>query len=401
MAKVLDRQMFHGLLEGAPVAMIIVDTKGIMTLVNAQTELLFGYSSAALVGKPVEILMPERYRSRHPEHIQGFMSSPHTRPMGTGMDLWGRRRDGTEFQIEIALIPMSTGDTTVVTAVIQDITDRKLAEESRAKNVLLDLENQRIKEANKLKSRFLAHMSHELRTPLNAIIGFGEILHDGQVDPASPQHLEFLGDILTSARHLLQLINDILDLAKVEAGQIEFRPIHFQVSSVVNEVCGIVRITAEERRIHMEAEVAPDLDATLDPSRLKQVLYNYVSNALKFSPVGGRVVIRAFASGTHELRIEVEDNGKGISEQGMKSLFREFVQLEPHLGGTGLGLTLTRMLVEAQGGTVGATSTVGAGSVFYAVLPRHLPRGKEASANARNKETSHPQADLAPPPSHA
>lgn len=368
-----DREMFHGLLEGAPVAMVIVGTDGRMSLVNAQTELLFGYTSAELVGQPVEVLMPERYRSRHPEHIRGFMRSPHTRPMGTGMDLWGRRRDGTEFRLEIALIPMSTGDDTVVTAVIQDITDRKLAEESRAKNVLLDIENQRIKEASQLKSRFLAHMSHELRTPLNAIIGFGEILLDGQVDPASPQHNEFLGDILTSARHLLQLINDILDLSKVEAGQIEFRPERIDLLNVIGEACGIVRIAAEEKRIRMAIDVEQGLDATLDPSRLKQVLYNFLSNALKFTQVGGRVAVRAMAvEGGDKLRIEVEDNGKGISEEGLKSLFREFVQLEPGMGGTGLGLTLTRMLVEAQGGWVGVNSSVGRGSLFFAVLPRHM-----------------------------
>ncbi|HSD89385.1 MAG TPA: response regulator, partial [Kofleriaceae bacterium] len=216
----------------------------------------------------------------------------------------------------------------------------------------------------------------ELRTPLNAILGFAELLHDGQVDPSSPQHKEFLGDILTSGRHLLQLINDVLDLAKVEAGKLDFRPERVDVSRLIAEVVAITRTIASTKKIAVEATVDRSIDqVTLDPSRFKQVAYNYVSNALKFTPDGGRVVIRILPDAGGWFRLEVEDTGVGIEAADLGRLFIEFQQLDGSSGkrhqGTGLGLALTRRLVEAQGGTVGVRSVPGKGSVFHATLPRN------------------------------
>ncbi|MCU7729311.1 ATP-binding protein [Actinoplanes sp. KI2] len=256
---------------------------------------------------------------------------------------------------------------------LNDDLEHKVAE----RTLELQIATAHAEAADRVKSTFLAQMSHELRTPLNAIIGFGEILYDRQVDPSSPQAQEFLGDILTSGRHLLQLVNDILDLSKIEAGGWVFRPESMDVSAVVGEVCGIVRTAAAEKHIRVEAEVEPGLDATLDPARFKQVLYNYVSNALKFTPERGRVVVRVRAEDPDRLRLEVEDTGVGIAPDDIARLFAEFVQLDPGkdrvLGGTGLGLALTQRLVEAQGGSVGVTSELGKGSLFFAVFPRHGP----------------------------
>ncbi|TMQ07408.1 MAG: response regulator [Deltaproteobacteria bacterium] len=227
-----------------------------------------------------------------------------------------------------------------------------------------------------VKSEFLANMSHELRTPLNAIIGFAELLHDGQVPPDSPTHKEFLGDILTSGRHLLQLINDILDLAKVEAGKLEFRPERVEVPKLVGEVVAILRTSAAHKQIRIETEVDPGVAMlTIDPARLKQVAYNYLSNALKFTPSGGSVTLRIKPDDGDLFRLEVEDTGIGIAASDLGRLFVEFQQLEAGAAkrhqGTGLGLALTRRLVEAQGGSVGVKSEVGVGSTFHACLPRH------------------------------
>jgi signal transduction histidine kinase len=264
--------------------------------------------------------------------------------------------------------------------VLVDVTARRAAEELRQHSAELEARNRRIEEASRLKSEFLANMSHELRTPLNAILGFAELLHDGVVDPASPQHREFLGDILNSGQHLLQLINDVLDLAKVEAGRLELRPEPIDLSALVAEVCSILRTTAASRRITVEHQLDPALtDLVLDPSRLKQVLYNYLSNALKFTHEGGRVTIRATAEGDDRLRLEVEDDGIGIAPADLNRLFLDFQQLDGGSSkrhpGTGLGLALTRRLVEAQGGEVGVRSQPGLGSVFHAVLPRHAVAG--------------------------
>jgi signal transduction histidine kinase len=244
-----------------------------------------------------------------------------------------------------------------------------------------------IEEASRLKSEFLASMSHELRTPLNAIIGFAELLYDGQVDPASPTHKEFLGDILCSGRHLLRLINDILDLAKVEAGKLEFRPEPVDVPRLVGEVVAILGPTAAEKQVRIETQVDPSVSSlTLDPARLKQVAYNYLSNALKFTPAGGRIVLRIKPDGLDRFRLEVEDTGIGIASTDLGRLFVEFEQLEAGAAerhqGTGLGLALVRRLVEAQGGSVGVTSMVGKGSTFHACLPL-------ACAGARTSPQEH------------
>jgi signal transduction histidine kinase len=218
-------------------------------------------------------------------------------------------------------------------------------------------------------------MSHELRTPLNSIIGFAHLLHTGKAGPVAESHGEYLGDILTSARHLLQLINDVLDLAKVESGKMEFRPEPVNVAKTISEVRDILRGLASEKRVQVEVHVAPDLGGiVLDPARLKQVLYNFLSNAIKFTGETGRVTIRAAPLDAGRFRIEVEDTGIGISPDDLHRLFVEFQQLDAgsakRYPGTGLGLALTKRIVEAQGGEVGVTSTPRVGSVFHAVLPR-------------------------------
>jgi signal transduction histidine kinase len=259
----------------------------------------------------------------------------------------------------------------LVSAAVRDITDRKRMEEARRTD--LEEQNVRIQEANRLKSEFLANMSHELRTPLNAIIGFAELMYNQKVLPAD--YREYHGDILNSSRHLLQLINDVLDLAKVESGKMEFRPEAVHLPRLVGEVKDILRTLAGKNRIQLDVEVAPETqDVLLDPAKLKQVLYNYLSNAIKFSSEGGRVWIRALPEGADQFRIEVEDQGIGIAEKDLHRLFVEFQQLDSSTGkkyqGTGLGLALTKRIVEAQGGRVEVTSIPGKGSIFSAILPR-------------------------------
>jgi signal transduction histidine kinase len=233
----------------------------------------------------------------------------------------------------------------------------------------------RVVEASRLKSEFLANMSHELRTPLNAIIGFSSLLHAGKTGKLTETQTEYLGDILVSSRHLLQLVNDVLDLAKVEAGRIEAHPEAVDLARVLDEVRDILRGLAAQKRVDVTYRADPSLtEITADSRLLKQVLYNLVSNAIKFTPEQGSVLVSLTPLDGESFRIRVEDSGVGIKPQDLSRLFVEFQQLDPRgakkYPGTGLGLALTKRIVEAQGGKVSVTSRWGVGSTFCADLPR-------------------------------
>jgi PAS domain S-box-containing protein len=259
--------------------------------------------------------------------------------------------------------------------IITDTTQQRMAEEARIKARNLEAENHQILEASRLKSQFLANMSHELRTPLNAIIGFADLLYSGAVPPESPKRHDFLGHIRTSGRHLLQLINDVLDLSKVESGKFEFFPEAVHLPQLVKEVGDVLLTAIQRKRIHLAIDIDPAVsDLFIDPARLKQVLYNYLSNAIKFTPEDGHVTVRARPEGPADFLLEVEDSGIGIAAADLPRLFTEFQQLDAGYSkqhqGTGLGLALTRRLVQAQGGSVGVRSALGVGSVFHLILSR-------------------------------
>jgi signal transduction histidine kinase len=214
---------------------------------------------------------------------------------------------------------------------------------------------------------------------LNAIIGFAELMYKGKVGPLSPDHREYIGDILMSSRHLLQLINDILDLAKVESGMMEFRPEEVDAAQLTSDVRDTLRGLAAKKHLRIEIDVDEEVrTVVVDAGRVRQILYNYLSNAIKFTPAGGRIVVRITGDGPSLFRIDVEDTGVGIPPERLGRLFVEFQQLDSSAAkryqGTGLGLALTKRIAEAHGGRVAVRSTPSQGSTFSAILPRTMPR---------------------------
>jgi signal transduction histidine kinase len=229
--------------------------------------------------------------------------------------------------------------------------------------------NREVERATDAKTRFVAKMSHELRTPLNAVIGFSELMHAGRTGPLSKRQREFLGIIRGSADHLLTLINEVLDLSKIESGHLRLDPEAVDPVVIAGECVSSVRWLAADRRIRLEFEAAAVGPVSLDPSRLRQVILNFLSNAIKFSGAGGQVTLTVARDG-ERLMIAVADTGVGVAPEDQQRIFDEFVQVggSAH-SGSGLGLAVTRQIVEAQGGEVSVTSRLGFGSTFYAWLP--------------------------------
>ena len=296
---------YRKLLHTVPDAILEVDQDGRITILNEAAERMFGYTRAELLGLNVDSLVPASMRSGHAEHRASYAAHPKTRPMGTGLELQGQRKDGSLFPVEISLSPNWIEGSLHVIASVRDITERKAVEnrlrtlreqytaELTVKNEQLEARNQEVERANRLKTEFLASMSHELRTPLHTIIGFSELLSEQLEGPLTEKQQRFVGHILQDARHLLELINEVLNISKIESGRLELKPESFDFSQCVEEVMAGIRHQAATKNIQLENKNTFHDSLYADRVRIKEILYNLLNNAVKFTPEGGRVWIEA------------------------------------------------------------------------------------------------------------
>ncbi len=508
---------YQQLLDAAPDGIIVCDETSKILLVNKQVEHMFGYTREELIGSTIEKLVPISARARHGKHVSAYASAPRLRPMGSGLELHGQRKDGTELPVEISLSPVKTDAGMMITAGIRDVSDRRRLEgEAKRANAYLtsavdavenafalfdeqdrvvmvnstarhllgsalekpiigmrfdelleqalgrgvfDFSNEtrdtlfarwmtyhanpagtldvrtgtgrylRVHEhktaeqgtvtmiadvtddvqredelrharetaeaASAAKSEFLSSMSHELRTPLNAVLGFAQLLERDRKQPLSERQLERLGHVLRGGEHLLRLIDDVLDLSRIESGRISVSSEPVGVAEVLQEVVTTLEPMAARAQIAIAIPVLPELPPVVaDRTRLAQILMNFGSNAIKYGKTGGHVSLEARTHGRY-VRITVIDDGIGIPEDKRDKVFEPFQRAGQEAGpieGTGIGLTISKRLAELMKGTVGFTSVEGQGSQFWVEIPVHREVSQSAASAAAQLAATSPLA---------
>lgn len=362
-----ERQHFHALLEWAPGAVIITDTRGRIELANAEAASMFGYERDELVGSRIETLMPERFRPSHPSHRDRYLRHPRTRPMGTGLELYGLRKDGTEFPVDIMLASLDTEDGPVVTAVVRDVTEARRAEESLRSALEREREaGERLRSLDEMKDGFLEAVSHELRTPLSAVLGFALTLAREDVEFPPERRRELLERLVGGAHKLERLLSDLLDLDRLARGIVEprRRPVDLRELTlrVVEETPAVA-----DRAVHVDV---PELIADLDGPKVERILENLLANAARHTPDASPIRIHVEPLGADVL-LRVDDEGPGVPREHREALFEPFERggASGTTPGTGIGLALVRRFAELHGGRAWVEDAPAGGASFRVFLP--------------------------------
>jgi PAS domain S-box-containing protein len=356
------------ILESVPDALVIADEHGNVTYANSSAEQLFGYTRADLVGQPIELLLPARYRTMHQVHRAGYQGAPRKRPMGLGLDLAGLRRDGTEFPAEISLAPIVLDGRPCTIAAVRDVAERRRMEE-RAR--LWRKAQEEVRE----RDEFLSIASHELRTPITALQLQLQLLQRAsqRMLGGMPRPLEEkLESLERQTRRLALLVNELLDVSRMRLGKLQLRYEPLDLADVAREAAGHVEADVSRTGSQIAYDLAPS-PGRYDRLRVEQVVGNLLVNAGKFGE-GKPVVLRVRPEGEFAV-LEVSDHGIGIPLEHQARVFERFQRAVPaqNFGGLGLGLYVARQIVEAHGGTIQVSSAAGAGSTFTVRIPRDPP----------------------------
>jgi PAS domain S-box-containing protein len=388
--RAVSPELARSALDAAPDAMIIIDANGTICFANRQVGALFGYPHDDVVGQPVEFLMPQRFRERHVSHRHTYVESVRVRPMGIGLELFGRRFDGTEFPVEISLSPVVDDGRALVAAAIRDVSDRKKGEaeliEARrtadAARQTADAARESADRANQAKSRFLATASHDLRQPLQSLSLLNGALRRAITDPDASQAVAQQEQAIGA---MSRLLNTLLDISKLESGAVKPDPADFAVSTLFEELRREFSGLASSKGLTLR--IAPCEEcAHSDRTLVEQILKNLLSNAIKYTPEGW-VSLRSSHPNPDSVRIEVHDTGVGIAPEQLRLIYDEFYQVgvptNSSRDGYGLGLSIVQRLVSLLGAELEVTSAPGKGSTFILTLPAGQGAGPSAAAIPR------------------
>jgi PAS domain S-box-containing protein len=362
-----SHEQTRAILDNALHAIVSINEKGLINSFNPGAEKLFGHLTNEVLGENIGILMPEPDRGKHDEHLATYLRTGNSKIIGTEREVLGKRRDGSTFPMLIAVSEYFVESGRRFVATIHDLTQRKKFETDLASA------KETAEKANQSKNHFLSSMSHELRTPLNGILRFSEVLGQELNGPLNERQQECVNFIERSGEHLLELITDLLDLSKIDAGVVELNAGEVSVDLLLETGKKTVKGSLRDKELTIDVEVEANLKASGDARRCQQVLLNLLSNAVKYAPQGGHIKLRGTRRDDYFIQISVSDTGPGIPAAQQASLFSEFYQADrvrdEALGGSGIGLALCRRLVNLHGGEIGVESDLGVGSTFWFTLP--------------------------------